>query len=159
MAKKESKTNAVRILEKEGIVFEAIQYESEGFLDGKGVADKIHELYENMYKTLVSVGRSGNYYVFLIPIVEEIDLKKAAMSVSEKSISMLPLKDLTPITGYVRGGCTAIGMKKKFPVVIHYTAEMLEKMVVSGGRLGLQIKVKPSDLKKAANAIYADVTM
>lgn len=160
MAKKEKdvKTNAMRILEKMKIPFEASTYEdSDDFVDGIHVADKLGLAHEEVYKTLVAVGKSKNYYVFVIPIAEEVDLKKAAKAVSEKSMEMLPLKNLTAVTGYIRGGCTAIGMKKQFPTVIQSEAEQLEKMYVSGGKRGVQLHLAPSDLAKAANAIFADV--
>ena len=113
-----------------------------------------HEL---VYKTLVTIGKSGGYYVFVIPIEAEIDFKKAARTVKEKSLEMLHLKDLTKVTGYIRGGCTAIGMKKQFPTVIQESAKKLEQIHISGGRLGMQLKLSPFDLQKAANAEFADV--
>lgn len=157
MAKKEQKTNAMRILEKLNIPFETKTYECDEFVDGIQTADILGLPYELMYKTLITVGKSKTYYVFVIPIAEEIDFKKAAKAVQEKSLEMLPLKDLTSVTGYVRGGCTAIGMKKKFRTVIQENAENLEKMIVSGGRIGLQLILCPEDFKKAAEAEYADI--
>jgi Cys-tRNA(Pro)/Cys-tRNA(Cys) deacylase len=112
---------------------------------------------EQVYKTLVTVGKSKAHYVFVIPVAEEIDFKKAAKVVGEKSLEMLPLKDLTAVTGYIRGGCTSVGMKKKFKTAIQEDAMLLDKIVVSGGRLGLQLVLKPDDLLKAAEAEYADV--
>ena len=111
-----------------------------------------------VYKTLVTVGKSGGHYVFVIPIEAEIDFKKAAKVVGEKSLVMLPLKDLTNVTGYIRGGCTAVGMKKQFPTVIQNDAEELEYMYVSAGKRGMQIKLSPKDLQKASNAKFHDVT-
>lgn len=157
MAKKELKTNAMRILEKMKIPYEMKTYECDAFTDGIHVADLLGISYEKMYKTLVTVGKSKTNYVFVIPIAEEIDLKKAAKTVGEKSLEMLPLKDLTTVTGYVRGGCTAIGMKKKFKTVIQKDAQKLDKMIVSGGRIGLQLSLSPDDLRKAADAEYADI--
>lgn len=159
MAKKEKevKTNAMRILEKNKIPFEIRTYECDEFVDGIQTADILGISYEKMYKTLVTVGKSKNYYVFVIPIAEEIDFKKAAKAVQEKSLEMLPLKDLTAVTGYVRGGCTSIGMKKKFKTVIQEDAKQLEKIIVSGGKIGLQLILLPEDLKKAADAEYADI--
>lgn len=160
MAKKEKeiKTNAMRILERMKIPFESSTYEdSEEFIDGIHVADKLGLAHEEVYKTLVAVGKSKNYYVFVIPIAEEVDLKKAARAVKEKSIDMLPLKDLTAVTGYIRGGCTAIGMKKQFPTVIQQDAKELDQIYVSGGKRGLQLHLKPEDLARAANAEFADV--
>lgn len=157
MAKKENKTNAVRILETMDIEYEMRTYESDGFIDGVSLAQKLSLPYEQVYKTLVTVGRSKEYYVFVIPVAEEIDFKKAAKVVGEKSLEMLPLKDLTAVTGYIRGGCTSVGMKKKFRTTIQEDAILLEKIVVSGGRLGLQLILKPEDLLAASDAEYADV--
>lgn len=147
----------MRILEKMKIPYEMKTYECDAFTDGIHVADLLGISYEKMYKTLVTVGKSKTNYVFVIPIAEEIDFKKAAKTVGEKSLEMLPLKDLTTVTGYVRGGCTAIGMKKKFKTVIQKDAQKLDKMIVSGGRIGLQLSLSPDDLRKAANAEYADI--
>ena len=157
MAKKELKTNAMRILEKKKIPFTYITYECEEFVDGVQIADKLGQPHELVYKTLVTVGKSKAYYVFVIPIAEEIDFKKAAKSVGEKSLEMLPLKELTAVTGYVRGGCTSIGMKKKFKTIIQEDAQKLDKIIVSGGKIGLQLILLPEDLKRAADAEYADI--
>ena len=157
MAKKETKTNAMRILEKMKIPFEMQTYECHDFIDGVHIADTLGQPYDIVYKTLVTVGKSKTHYVFVIPIAEEIDFKKAAKAVNEKSLEMLPLKDLTAVTGYIRGGCTAIGMKKKFTTIIQEDAVNLEKMIVSGGRIGLQLILFPEDFKKASDARYADV--
>ena len=157
MAKKETKTNAMRILETMGIEFEMRTYECEDFIDGIHLAEILELPYEQVYKTLVTVGKSKNNYVFVIPVAEEIDFKKAARVVGEKSLEMLPLKDLTNVTGYIRGGCTSVGMKKKFKTIIQEDAMLLEKIVVSGGRRGLQLILLPEDLKQAAEAEYADV--
>ena len=110
-----------------------------------------------VYKTLVTTGKSGEHYVFVIPIEAELDLKKCARVVEEKSIAMLPVKEILAVTGYVRGGCTAIGMKKEFPTVIHVEARNLDYIYVSGGKIGMQIRLRPDDLKKAVQAVYADV--
>lgn len=157
MAKKENKTNAMRILEKLKIPYEMYTYECDDFIDGVHLAQMLSMPYEQVYKTLVTIGKSKNYYVFVIPVAEEIDFKKAARMVGEKALEMLPLKDLTAVTGYIRGGCTSIGMKKKFKTVIHKDAESWDKIAVSGGRRGLQLFLKPDDLKRAAEAEYADV--
>ena len=110
-----------------------------------------------MYKTLVTKGAPRQYYVFVIPIGAELSLKKAARAVGAKALSMLPVKDITTVTGYVRGGCTALGMKRKYPAVIDSSAEALPEMVVSGGRLGCQIELSPVDLCRAAEGSFADV--
>lgn len=147
----------MRILDRQKIPYEYEEYECEDFTDGIQVADQLGYDRRLVYKTLVTIGKSGQYYVFVIPIEEEIDFKKAAKVVGEKSLEMLHLKDLTRVTGYVRGGCTAIGMKKQYPTVINQTAGSLEYIHVSGGRLGIQLKLSPEDLKKASNASFADV--
>lgn len=157
MSKKEVKTNAMRILDRLKISYEYTTYECDEFTDGVQVADKLGYPHELVYKTLVTIGKSGEYYVFVIPIEAEIDFKKAARTVKEKSLEMLHLKDLTKVTGYIRGGCTAIGMKKQFPTVIQESAKELEQIHISGGRLGMQLKLSPFDLQKAANAEFADV--
>lgn len=157
MSKKELKTNAMRILDRMKITYEYQTYECDHFTDGIAAADKLSLPHELVYKTLVTQAKSGMYYVFVIPIEEEIDFKKAARAVQEKSLEMIPLKLLTEITGYVRGGCTAIGMKKQFPTVIQNDAEKLKMIYVSGGKLGMQLKLSPDDLKVASQAIYADV--
>lgn len=157
MGKKEVKTNAMRILDRQKISYSYEEYECNEFMDGISVADKLGYDHALVYKTLVTVGKSGGYYVFVIPIEAEIDFKKAAKVVGEKSLEMLHLKDLTKVTGYVRGGCTAIGMKKQFPTVIQEDAESLEYMHVSAGKLGMQLKLSPKDLQKASNAKFDDV--
>ena len=157
MSKKEVKTNAMRILDRLKISYEYTTYECDEFTDGVQVADKLGYPHELVYKTLVTIGKSGGDYVFVIPIEAEIDFKKAARTVKEKSLEMLHLKDLTKVTGYIRGGCTAIGMKKQFPTVIQESAKKLEQIHISGGRLGMQLKLSPFDLQKAANAEFADV--
>ncbi len=157
MSKKEVKTNAMRILERMKIPYEYETYECDEFTDGIETADKLGYDHALVFKTLVTTGKSGEHYVFVIPIEEEIDFKKAAKVVGEKSLEMLPLKELTKTTGYVRGGCTSIGMKKNFPTVIHESAKSLEYMHISGGKLGMQLKLAPADLLKAANGKFADV--
>lgn len=158
MAKqKEIKTNAMRILERMKIPYEQHTYECEEFIDAIQIADKLGQPYEKMYKTLVTVGHSKNYFVFVIPIAEELDMKKAAKSVGEKSVEMIHVKDINLITGYIRGGCTAIGMKKQYVTRIEEAALVQEKIIVSGGRLGSQIELKPEDLCKAAGAEFAQI--
>ena len=125
MSKKELKTNAMRMLDRMKIPYEYETYECEDFTDGIETADKLGYDHALVYKTLVTTGKSGEHYVFVIPIEAEIDFKKAAKAVGEKSLEMLHLKNLTKVTGYVRGGCTAIGMKKQFPTVIQKDAEEL----------------------------------
>ena len=157
MGKKEVKTNAMRILERQKILYTYETYECDEFTDGIETADKLGYEHQYVYKTLVTTGKSGEHYVFVIPIEEEIDFKKAAKAVGEKSLEMLHLKDLTKVTGYVRGGCTAVGMKKQCPTVIQEDAKDLPHMHVSGGKLGMQLTLAPLDLAKAANAEFADI--
>lgn len=158
MAKqKEIKTNAMRILDKLKIPYEHHTYECDEFISGVQIADKLSLPHEIVYKTLVTIGNSKNYFVFVIPIEEEIDLKKAARVVGEKSLAMIPVKEINAVTGYIRGGCTAIGMKKRYPTWIQQDAQMLPKIIVSGGRIGSQLELVPTDLQKAAEAEFADV--
>ena len=158
MAKqKEIKTNAMRILDKLKIPYEHHTYECDEFISGVQIADKLSLPHEIVYKTLVTIGNSKNYFVFVIPIEEEIDLKKAARVVGEKSLAMIPVKEINAVTGYIRGGCTAIGMKKRYPTWIQQDAKMLPKIIVSGGRIGSQLELVPNDLQKAAEAEFADV--
>lgn len=155
---KEVKTNAMRILEREKISYEHQEYECGEFIDGIHAADTLGLPHELVYKTLVTTGGTGVYYVFVIPIEAELDMKAAARSVGAKSISMVHVKDITAITGYVRGGCTAIGMKKQFPTRVDSSAQAYDQIYVSGGRIGSQIKLSPQDLCKAARAEFADIT-
>lgn len=158
MAKqKEVKTNAMRILESMKIPFTHYTYECDEFVDAIQIADLLSLPYEKVYKTLVTQGNSKNYFVFVIPIAEELDMKKAAKAVGEKSVEMIHVKDINSITGYIRGGCTAVGMKKQFMTRIDSSAEGLAAMIVSGGRIGSQIELAPRDLAKAARAEFADI--
>ena len=154
---KDVKTNAMRLLEQKKIPYTVHTYDCEEFLDGVSMADMRGQPHEMVYKTLVTVAKSREHYVFVIPIEAELDLKKAAKAVHEKAIEMLPLKELTDLTGYVRGGCTCIGMKKQFPVVMDESALKLPKVMVSGGRRGSQMELSPQDLMKAVGGSFADV--
>ena len=156
---KEVKTNAVRILDRNKIEYELNKYECDDFKDGVSIADMLEQSYDMSFKTLVTVGKSGKYYVFAIPVDKEINMKKAAKDVGEKNIEMVHVKDINAVTGYIRGGCTPIGMKKNYPTVINESAKEHEKIIVSGGRLGLQIILKPDDLVKVTNGRYADIIM
>ena len=158
MAKaKEIKTNAMRILETKKIPYTTHPYECDEFIDAIQIADMLSLPYEKVYKTLVTQGTSKNYYVFVIPIAEELDMKKAAKSVNEKSITMLHVKDINTVTGYIRGGCTAIGMKKQYTTRIEQAAQGQDQIIVSGGKLGMQIELSPQDLATAAIAEFADI--
>lgn len=154
---KEIKTNAMRILDKNKIKYKIYTYECDEFVDGMQIADKTGKPYEMLYKTLVTEGSSKNYFVFVIPVAQELDLKKAAKSVGEKSVSMVHVKDIKQITGYIRGGCTAIGMKKQYVTRIDESAKNLETMIVSGGKLGVQIELKPKELLLACCGEYASL--
>ena len=158
---KEAKTNAMRMLERAKIAYEAHEYpHEEGVaVDGVRVAESMGQNPDCVFKTLVTQGADKNYYVFVIPIDGELDLKKAAKAVGQKSLSMIPVKEINAVTGYIRGGCTAIGMKKQYKTVIHKAAMNLETMIVSGGRIGSQIELKPEDLKVAVNAEFSDVLL
>ncbi len=158
MAKsKEIKTNAMRILETKKIPYTTHTYECDEFIDAIQIADMLSLPYEKVYKTLVTQGTGKNYYVFVIPIAEELDMKKAAKSVGEKSVAMLHVKDINAVTGYIRGGCTPIGMKKQYTTRIEQSAQALDKIIVSGGRLGMQIELSPQDLATASAAEFADI--
>lgn len=155
--KKEIKTNAMRMLEKEGIAFTQYSYECDEFVDGVQIADQLSLPYEKVYKTLVTRGSSKAYFVFVIPVAEELDLKKAAKAVGEKSVAMIHVKDISNITGYIRGGCTAIGMKKQYVTRLDSSARKLDQMIISGGRIGSQIELKPEDFLKASRAEYGEL--
>lgn len=155
---KEVKTNAVRILDRNKIKYELINYECDEFIDGLHTAEATGAPVEQSFKTLVMQGKSKKYYVFVIPIAQEVDLKAAARAVGEKSVEMIHVKDLTSITGYVRGGCSPLGMKKAFPTIIDASAEQYEDIYVSGGRIGTSIRLDPKDLAQVVNASFAAVT-
>lgn len=154
---KELKTNAMRILEGMKIPFTHYTYECEEFTDGLQIAQKLSLPCEKVYKTLVTQGVSKNYFVFVIPVAEELDLKKAARSVGEKSVEMIHVKEINAVTGYIRGGCTAVGMKKQYVTRIDESARTQSTVIVSGGRIGSQIELKPQDLAKASQAEFADL--
>ncbi len=154
---KEIKTNAMRILDTMKIPYQHHTYECKEFTDGIQIADMLDQPHEKVYKTLVTEGISKNYYVFVIPIAEELDLKKAARIVGEKSIEMIPVKEINRVTGYIRGGCTAIGMKKQYVTRIDQSAKQQSTVIVSGGRLGSQIELAPDDLLQATGAAFADL--
>lgn len=156
---KELKTNAMRILDAQKIPYTLNTYECAEFIDAVTVADTLGQPYESSFKTLVAVGKSGNHYVFVLPIAEELDMKAAARSVGEKAVELIPVKEILALTGYVRGGCTPIGMKKKFPTVIHETVQHFDTVIISGGRIGAQIWLSPRDLIAVTGAKLANVTV
>ena len=160
MAKnKEEKTNVMRTLDQKKIPYTAFSYNPDGPIDGVSVAAETGLDAASVFKTLVTKGASGAYYVFDIPVAENLDLKKAARAVGEKSIAMLPQKELLPLTGYVHGGCSPVGMKKQFPTVFHETVNDLELVAVSAGKIGHQVQVKPGDLLNLLRAKTADVVV
>ena len=154
---KDNKTNVMRLLEQAGIPYTPHTYDPEGPIDGVSVAKMLGQDPECVFKTLVTRGASGGYYVFDIPVAENLDLKKAAKAVGEKSIAMLPQKELLPLTGYVHGGCSPVGMKKQFPTVFHETALLYDTIMVSAGKIGYQVEVNPEDLIALVRAATADV--
>ena len=155
--KKPEKTNVMRVLDSKKISYTSHEYEPDPTLTGVQIAAILGEPASNVFKTLVTLGRSGAHYVFVIPVHAELDLKKAAKASGEKSIEMIKQKELLPLTGYVHGGCSPIGMKKPFPTFIHASAETLEKIYVSAGKVGFQIELSPSDLINAAGCVPADL--
>jgi Cys-tRNA(Pro)/Cys-tRNA(Cys) deacylase len=154
---KETKTNAMRILDKNHISYEILQYECDEFIDGLHTAAKTGAPVEQSFKTLVAQGKSRQYYVFVVPIACEVQLKTAAKAVSEKSIELIPVKEITKVSGYVRGGCSPLGMKKMFPTVIHSSAESFDKVYISGGRIGTSICLNPQELARVTGAHFDDI--
>ncbi|MGI5888919.1 MAG: Cys-tRNA(Pro) deacylase [Oscillospiraceae bacterium] len=151
------KTNVMRILDREKVPYTAHFYDSHEALSGTEVADVLGEPVEKVFKTLVCVGKSGNHYVFMIPAAEELDLKKAAAAVGEKSMEMLKMKELFPLTGYVHGGCSPIGMKKQFRTTVHESARNLDTILFSAGKIGAQVETTPAGMEKAVRVQYADI--
>ena len=155
---KEQKTNAMRILEQKKIPYATSEYpHGDGPVDGVTVAALTGKDPDTVFKTLVTVGASRQHYVFVIPVAKELDLKKAAVAVREKSIAMIHVSEITPLTGYVRGGCSPVGMKKQFPTVFDQSAEHIETIQVSGGRIGTQIALAPADLISLVRGKTADI--
>ena len=155
--KKEEKTNVMRVLDGKKISYESHTYEADPTLSGEDIANILGEEPEKVFKTLVTQGKSGAYYVFAVPVKEELDLKKAAKAAGEKAVAMIKQKELLPLTGYVHGGCSPIGMKKQFRTFIHATATNYEKIFVSAGKVGIQIELSPDDLITVAGCITADI--
>lgn len=156
---KELKTNAIRFLDRCRISYSVRTYECDEFVDGITVAEKLGQPPELTFKTLIAKGKTGNYYCFLLPVALELDMKKAARSVGEKSVELLHVKDITSVTGYVRGGCTPIGMKKQFMTVVHNSAAELDSFYISGGRIGTQIELSPVKLVEAIRGKFEDIVL
>ena len=154
----ESKTNAVRIVETAKIDCEVLSYECGEALDGVTVAQKLGADVEYVFKTLVTQGKSGGYFVFVIPAAEELDLKKAARACGEKAVEMIAVKDINKVTGYVRGGCSPVGMKKQFPTCIDETALLCDRIYVSAGRIGQQLHLNLEALANLIGAKFVDLT-
>lgn len=159
MPKQPEKTNVMRVLDQHKIPYTAHTYDPDAGLDGVSVAGQLGQDPAAVFKTLVAKGASGGYYVFDIPVAETLDLKKAAKAVGEKSVAMLPQKELLPLTGYVHGGCSPVGMKKQFPTVFDETAELFDTICVSAGKIGFQVEVNPADLIGLVGAETADLTV
>ena len=155
--KKEEKTNVMRVLDGKKIAYESHSYEPDATMTGEEIAGLLGEDASKVFKTLVTQGKSGAYYVFVVPVKAELDLKKAAKASKEKSVSMIKQKELLPLTGYVHGGCSPIGMKKQFPTFIHQTASQWDRIFVSAGKVGFQIELAPNDLITVAGCILADI--
>ena len=161
MSKKEEKTNVMRVLEQKGIPYTPHTYpHEEGVaVDGVTVARTMGQDPETVFRTLVARGASGGLYVFDIPVADSLDLKKAAKAVGEKAVSMLHQKELLPLTGYVHGGCSPVGMKKQYPTVFHETAEIVDTITVSAGKIGYQVELAPAALMELVGASTADLTV
>ena len=159
MAKdKKLKTNAMRILDSKKVSYEMLSYESEdGKIDGISVAHKIGVDEKNVFKTLVAQGTSKELYVFVIPVAEELDLKNAAKIAGEKKVEMIAVKDIMKYTGYIRGGCSPIGLKRDYRTFIHESAKGLDFMIVSAGKIGHQIKLNPNDLVEVVSGKFEDL--
>ena len=157
MKKSAEKTNVLRMLGQRGLDFKVHDYSDSGAVSGPDVAAALGEDPEKVFKTLVTVGKSGQHYFFVVPVCRELDLKKAAAAVKEKNVAMIPQKELLPLTGYIHGGCSPIGMKKLFPTVLHISAGELGTLCVSGGRIGLQVELTPSALGQLTPYTLADI--
>ena len=157
MAKKEAKTNAMRILDRMKLPYTLNSYECKEFIDGVHIANMLGQDPAQSFKTLVCSGKGGGYYVFVLPVARELDLKKAARAVGAKAVELLPVKEINAVTGYIRGGCTAIGMKKQYPTVIDQSAADFDTIIISGGRIGSQIFLAPDDFIRATGGSYGDI--
>lgn len=158
MKKNNEKTNVMRILDQKRIEYKSHCYIDTDAISGIDVASVLNENENQVFKTLVTIGSSKNYYVFLVPVSKELNLKKAAVLVGEKSIEMLKSKDLLPLTGYIHGGCSPIGMKKQFKTVIDISANNFNTIIFSGGKIGYQVELTLDDLKKAITFNLEDIT-
>ena len=153
------KTNVMRVLDALKIDYKYHTYADTDAISGVEVAQVLNQDPEQVFKTLVTVGAKGEHYVFMIPVAYELDLKKAAKAVGDKSIAMIKSKELLPLTGYIHGGCSPIGMKKQFKTVLHETAQLFDTILFSAGKIGYQVELPPDDLQKAVPYIDADITV
>ena len=154
----DEKTNVMRLLDRAKIVYESHSYTGDETTSGEQVAALVGKPPERVFKTLVTVGKSGKNYVFVIPVNRELDLKKAAYSVSEKSVQMIKAKELLPLTGYIHGGCSPIGMKKQFVTAVDTSAMEYETFLFSAGKIGCQVEMNPEDLQRIIAHRFADLT-
>lgn len=152
-----TKTNAMRILDKTDIAYKVHDYQKSGAVSSLEVASSLQENIDQVFKTLVTVGKSKNHYVFVIPASKELNLKKAAQCADEKNIEMIHQKELLPLTGYIHGGCSPIGMKKSFSTFIDISALNYQTIFISGGKIGLQIEINPKDLQKVCDCEFVDL--
>lgn len=157
--KKDTKTNAMRMLDAAGLPHTVHAVEADGTMSGVQIAEKAGEDPDHVFKTLVTVGRSGEHYVFMIPVAAELDLKKAAAAAGEKSVAMVHSRELLGLTGYVHGGCSPLGMKKPFRTFIDETCELFDTILFSGGRIGTQIEMAPQDLREIIDIVSVDLTV
>ena len=151
------KTNVMRVLAQKKIAYKEYFYGDTGAVSGVDGAEALNEDKKRVFKTLVTVGKTGQHYVFMIPVAEELDFKKCAKAVGEKNIEMIPQKELLPLTGYIHGGCSPIGMKKQFRTVINSSAENFSSILFSGGKIGYQVEVSLKDLAKVIRYSFFDV--
>lgn len=158
MAKANFKTNVMRVLETNKIPYEVYTYESDGDFDGQSVARKIGKEPAQVFKTLVTIAPSKNYYVFVVPVLHELDLKKCAKAVGEKTVEMIPVKDINKVTGYIRGGCSPIGMKKQYVTVVDSSCLDFETIVFSAGKIGYQVEVAPGELLNLIGATAEEIS-
>ncbi len=155
--KNSEKTNVMRVLDQKKVPYEKHSYEPDATKSGEEIAEILGEDADRVFKTLVTQGKSGQHYVFVVPVKAGLDLKKAAKAAGEKSVAMIKQKELLPLTGYVHGGCSPIGMKKPFPTFIHETAEQYDRIFVSAGKVGFQIELSPKDLAETVGCGFSDI--
>ncbi|MCR5148581.1 MAG: Cys-tRNA(Pro) deacylase [Eubacterium sp.] len=154
---KNDKTNVLRVLDSKKVAYQSYSYTADSTLSGEQIAELLNEDVKRVFKTLVTQGKTGQHYVFVIPVAEELDLKKAAKACGEKAVSMIKQKEMLPLTGYIHGGCSPIGMKKMFPTFVHISAKEYDKMFVSAGKVGMQVELPPQALVDIVNVKFDDL--